>query len=86
MSLSSSDATTRRQRLILVALVGGALLHEPLLGIFNHSVRVVGIPLMHGALFGIWALLVGAVAVCMRQEPAHDRSHTPSNGSPPAVR
>lgn len=81
MSFSSSDATTRRQRLILIALVGGALLHEPLLGLFNHPVRVAGIPLMHGALFGIWALLIVAVVLHAHRAPADPTSHVSSHGS-----
>ena len=68
------------QRLAALFVAALLLLNFPLLALWNHDVRVWGLPLFPLALFGIWALLIGAVAWIVErsdaeptepQEPSH---------------
>ena len=53
------------QRLLALFLVGCGLFNFPLLALWRHDVTVWGIPLFPLALFGIWALLIAALAWMM---------------------
>ena len=50
------------QRLIGVFLLGVLLFNFPLLSLFDRPVTVFGLPLLHVALFVIWAGLIGLMA------------------------
>lgn len=50
------------QRLAALFVAALVLLNFPLLALWNHDLRVWGIPLFPLALFGIWATLIAVVA------------------------
>lgn len=50
------------QRLAALFVAALVLLNFPLLALWNHDLRVCGIPLFPLALFGIWATLIAVVA------------------------
>jgi hypothetical protein len=50
------------QRLVALFVAGLALFNFPLLGLWDHDVLVLGLPLFPAALFLIWALLIAALA------------------------
>jgi hypothetical protein len=55
------------QRLVAVFALGVLLLNFPLLALWDGQARVWGIPLFPLALFGIWALLIGCVALVVER-------------------
>jgi hypothetical protein len=76
------------ERLVALFLLGVLLLLPPLLAIFNHPVRILGVPVLYLYLFIAWATVIGLTAAVMRLvDLAHDNrgepSDTPSGGSPP---
>ncbi len=52
----------RTQRLLALFAAGWLLLNFPLLTLWDSGISVWGVPLMPAALFGGWALLIGAAA------------------------
>ena len=52
----------RSQRLFALFVAGWLLLNFPLLTLWDRDLSVWGVPLMPAALFGGWALLIGAAA------------------------
>lgn len=50
------------QRLAALFVAGWMLLSFPLLGLWNHDLTLWGLPLFPLALFGIWAVLIVALA------------------------
>lgn len=50
------------QRLVAVFLAGMLLFNFPLLSLFDRPVSVFGLPLLHVALFAIWAGLIALMA------------------------
>ena len=56
------------QRLLAVFALGWLLLDFPLLALWDRDVAPLGIPLLPLAIFGIWALLIGAVAWLVERE------------------
>jgi hypothetical protein len=52
----------RHQRLFALFAAGWALLNFPLLTLWDRGFSVAGIPLVPLAVFGGWALLIGAAA------------------------
>lgn len=56
-----------RAKLIAVTVLAGACFTYPLLSLFDRPVRVLGMPLVWAYLFGVWALLIVAVAVLSRR-------------------
>ena len=54
--------TLRHQRLFALFAAGWLLLNYPLLTLWDRGVEVAGIPLVPLAVFGGWALLIGAAA------------------------
>jgi hypothetical protein len=52
----------RSQRLAALFAAGWLLLNFPLLTLWDRDLSVWGMPLMPAALFGGWALLIGAAA------------------------
>ena len=57
------------QRLVALFVAGLALFNFPLLALWNHDVRVFGLPLFPLAMFLIWALLIAAVAWIVERSP-----------------
>ena len=50
------------QRLVALCLAGLMLFYSPLIDLFNRSVELSGLPLLHVYLFGVWAILIGLMA------------------------
>ena len=50
------------QRLLALFALGWVLLDFPLLALWDRDVVILGIPLLPLAIFGVWALLIAAVA------------------------
>jgi hypothetical protein len=53
----------RGPRLIGLFVAGGLLLNFPLLSLFDRDLRVFGLPLLPLAMFILWALLIGVLAL-----------------------
>lgn len=51
------------QRLVAIFLLGCLLLNYPILYLFDKIHDVLGIPLLYLYLFGVWAALIGLLAV-----------------------
>ena len=67
----SLPATLRRQRLLALFAGGWLALNFPLLAVWDHPVRIGGLPLLPLAVFGGWALLI-AVAAWIAESGADD--------------
>ena len=50
------------QRLLALFVLGWLLLSFPLLGLWDREVVVFGMPLLPAAIFGVWVVLIGAIA------------------------
>ena len=57
------------QRLVALFFLGWALLSFPLLALWDHDVLLLGLPLFPLALFGVWLLLIVAVAWVVERSP-----------------
>jgi hypothetical protein len=55
------------QRLAAIFFMGCVLLNYPILSLFARRVAVAGIPLLYAYLFGVWALLIGLIAVVLER-------------------
>jgi hypothetical protein len=55
----------RVQRLLALFCAALALFNFPLLALWDRDLTVFGLPLFPAALFGIWALLIAALAVIL---------------------
>jgi hypothetical protein len=62
------------QRLVALFAAALALLNFPLLALWDHDARVLGLPLFPAALFLIWALLIAVLAWVVERGPGADRS------------
>ena len=54
------------ERLVALFLLGLILLMPPVVSVFNHEVRVLGIPLLYLYLYAAWALLIVLAAAAAR--------------------
>jgi hypothetical protein len=54
-------------RLVALFFAGWLVLNFPLLALWDHDVLVLGLPLFPLALFGVWALLILALAWVMER-------------------
>jgi hypothetical protein len=61
-----------QERLIALFLFGALLFTPPLLGVFNSSARVFGIPTLYLYLFAAWTLLIVLVALVIESSDAAD--------------
>lgn len=61
------------QRLVALFGLAVALLNFPLLALWDHDARWLGLPLFPAALFAIWALLIGLLAWVVERSPAPDQ-------------
>ena len=57
------------QRLVALFVVALALFNFPLLALWDHDARVLGLPLFPAALFLIWLLLIVALAWIVERSP-----------------
>jgi Na+-driven multidrug efflux pump len=55
------------QRLAAVFLLGCVLFNYPLIALFNKPGELFDIPLLYLYLFGVWALLIGLMAVAIER-------------------
>ncbi len=55
-----------RTRLVVLAVLAFALFNYPLLHVFDTDALVLGVPLVWLYVFGFWALLIGLVALTVR--------------------
>ncbi len=62
----------RNQRLFALFAAGWALLNFPLLSLWDRGISVAGVPLLPLALFGGWAVLIGAAAWVAESGPPED--------------
>ena len=69
------------QRLVALFVAGFLLLSFPLLGLWNHDVSVLGLPLFPLALFAIWAAMIAALAWVVECGAGRDDAaeHTDAN-------
>ena len=56
------SSALRTQRLLALFAAGWLLLNFPLLTLWDRDLSVWGVPLLPAALFGGWAVLIGAAA------------------------
>jgi hypothetical protein len=56
------------QRLLALFAAGALLLNFPLLRLWDQDAVLFGLPLLPAGLFGIWALLIGLLAVLMERD------------------
>ena len=55
-----------RQRLVALFLIGMLLLFSPLIALPNRPQLLFGLPLLYLYLFGVWILLIAAMAWVVR--------------------
>jgi hypothetical protein len=55
--------SVKGQRLVALFLLGCLLFNYPLLNLFSYSEEIFGIPLLYVYIFGVWALLIGVMAL-----------------------
>jgi hypothetical protein len=69
------------QRLLALFAAGALLFNFPLLRLFDQDLRVFGLPLLPTALFVVWAVLIGLLALLL--EPEHDHDDDADRGPDP---
>lgn len=57
------------QRLVALFVAGALLFNFPLLALWDHDVRVLGLPLFPAALFLLWAVLIAVLAWVIERSP-----------------
>ena len=57
------------QRLVALFVAGALLFNFPLLALWDHDARVLGLPLFPAALFLLWAALIAALAWVIERAP-----------------
>jgi hypothetical protein len=57
------------QRLVALFVAGLLLFNFPLLALWDHDMRVLGLPLFPAALFLVWALMIAALAWVIERTP-----------------
>ena len=67
----------RGERLIGLLLAGVVLLNFPLLSVFNGTRPVFGIPFLYLYLFSVWILIIGVMALILRDRPAKPAADKP---------
>ena len=55
--------SVKGQRLVALFLLGCLLFNYPLLNLFSYGGEIFGIPLLYVYIFGVWALLIGVMAL-----------------------
>ena len=76
-----------RDALLVVSLLGLWLLMPPMIGFFNRSTMIAGIPLIIVYIFGVWLALIILTIVLSRHVPdERDRTEPVSAASEPEDR
>jgi hypothetical protein len=57
------DGRLRSARLLAIAVLGFLLLNAPLLTIAEGDASIAGVPVLYAYLFGVWAVLIGLIAL-----------------------
>ena len=60
-------STLSRQRLATVFIIGALLLFSPVISLFDRPIAWFGIPLLYLYLFGVWAVLITAMAWILKE-------------------
>ncbi|MBY6260640.1 hypothetical protein EI613_01710 [Azospirillum sp. 412522] len=55
-----------RDRMIGLFLLAAALFNPPLLGLFGVEGKILGVPLLYGWVFGLWAAVIALAALAGR--------------------
>lgn len=55
------------QRLLALFVAAGLLFNFPLIALWDHAVTVFGIPLFPLALFALWGLIIGVLALILER-------------------
>lgn len=58
--------SVKGQRLVALFLLGCLLFNYPLLNLFSNGGEVFGIPLLYVYVFGVWAALIGLMALVVQ--------------------
>ncbi|MEG3619087.1 hypothetical protein V5T82_11525 [Magnetovibrio sp. PR-2] len=62
--------TGRKQEWSLTLFMFGVVMFlPPVIGIYNHSVLVLGLPVTYLVLFGVWAFIIVAIFIGARPSP-----------------
>ena len=69
----------RGERLIGLLLAGVVLLNFPLMSVFNVNMPVFGIPALFLYLLTVWVLIIGVMALVLRERPADAGAPKPEN-------
>ena len=56
------------QRLLALFFAGGLLFNFPLLGLWDRDVTLWGVPLFPAALFIVWGVLIGLLALIVERD------------------
>lgn len=79
--MTMSEEARRRDRLVVLTMVGLVLFNPPLLGLFGQSERTLfGWPLLYVYVFAVWAALIAAVAWTVERR-GRRRGRKPGLGS-----
>ena len=62
-------AKRKGERLISLLIVGAILLNFPLLSVFSTNNLFFGFPVLFVYLFFVWGLIIGAMALVLRDRP-----------------
>lgn len=63
------SAPLGRQRLLALFACGMLVLNFPLLALWDHEARVLGVPLFPAALFALWSLLIVLLGLLVEAQP-----------------
>ena len=74
---SVPGAKRRGERLIGLLIAGAVLLNFPLLSVFSVDRLVFGIPVLYLYLFSVWVLIIGVMALILRDRPAKPAADKP---------
>ena len=66
---SGQPQTLLQQRLVGLFVLALLLFNFPLLALWDRDTTLWGLPLFPAALFGVWALLIAALAWLMERAP-----------------
>lgn len=62
-----------REKLLALFILGWLMLSFPLLRIWDQSIMIGGWPLLPTAVYGIWLILIAALAYIMEHAPSEEK-------------
>jgi hypothetical protein len=68
------------QRLVALFVLALLVFNYPLIALWDHEATVLGLPLFPAALFGLWALLIVALAWLL-ESGGNDESNAPGSAA-----